>query len=319
MAIPAAPSTPPVIFGERVFISTLPGLISAHDLKNGQEVWRASLGPDQPIVVNGERLYVAANETVQALQASDRAVAWRAPTGKLTAPLIVKDGWVIATSATGMVALRESDGTVVWQRAPTPQRERGAIDGNTLFVPLANGRLQAVNLADGATLWERRFAGSPAEPLVVGDRVYVGASDKQFYCVKTSSGDVDWKMRVGAEIRGRAATDGERVFFVALDNLVRAVDRGSGAQRWQKGVPFRPFAGPSVSGTSVFIAGPTTDVRMFRARDGSEAGTIPFPEALVVAPAVGSAAATEVVVAGVTGGLNEAWKLWLASPVPPKQ
>lgn len=306
-----------MISGERVFLSSLPGLVSAHDIKDGRELWREPVNPDQPIVVDGERVFIAASEAVQALQVADRAVAWRAPTGTLTAPLVVKDGWVIATSATRMLALRESDGTVVWQRETTPQRDRGTIDGNTLFVPLASGRLQAVDLTKGVTRWERRFGGSPAEPLVVGDRLYVGATDKYFYCVKTSTGEVDWKIRVGAEIRGRASTDGKRVFFAGLDNLVRAVSRGSGAQRWQHGLPFRPFAGLAVSGASVFIAGPTTDIRVLHVATGTEAAKIPFPEPLVIAPAIGTAPGGDVVVAGVTGGLNESWKLWLASPAAP--
>ena len=305
-----------MISGERVFVSSLPGLVSAHDIKDGRELWRDAVNPDQPIVVDGERVFIAGNEAVQALQATDRAVAWRTSTGTVTAPLVVKEGWVIVASAVRMLALRASDGSIVWQRETALQKDRGTIDGNTLFVPLANGRLQAVDLASGATRWERRFAGSPAEPLVVGDRLYVGTNDKYFYCMKTSTGEVDWRIRVGAALRGRAATDGQRVFFVALDNLVRAVNRGNGALSWQQGVRFRPFEGPAVAGASVFVAGPTTEVRVLHAATGKEAGKIPFPEPLVIAPAIGTAAG-DVVVAGITGGLNQSWKLWLASAVAP--
>lgn len=318
LPIPAAPSAPPVIAGERLFLATLPGLVVAHDLKDGRELWRAAVHPDQPVVVDGDRLFVAAGEAVQALQVSDGAAVWRAPTGTLTAPLIVRDGWVIASAGTRLLALREADGSIVWQRETAPQRERGAIDGNTLFVSLQDGRLMALNLATGATLWELRLKGAPAEPIVVGERLYVGATDKSFYCVKTSSGEIDWPIRVGAEVRSRASSDGERVYYAGLDNLVRAVSRGSGAQRWQQGVPFRPFVGPAVAGGFVLVAGPATDVLMLQAKNGTPAGKVTFPEALVVTPAIATGPAGEVLVAGVTGGLNESWKLWLASPAPAK-
>ena len=121
----------------------------------------------------------------------------------------------------------------------------------------------------------------------------------------------------GRRFAAAPGTDGERVFYAGLDNLIRAVSRGSGSQRWQRGVPFRPFAGPLVAGGSVFVAGPINEVRMLSVVTGDDTGKITFPEPLVNGPAVGMAGG-EVVVAAITGGLNESWKLWLASPVAAK-
>ena len=179
--ITAAPTSVPVISGDRVFLASLPGVVSVHDIKDGRELWREPINPEQPIAVEGPLVFIASGEAIQALQVSDRAVAWRASTGTITAPLTVKEGWVIAASEARMVALRASDGSKVWEGQTGLQRERAAIDGNTLFVPLVNGRMQAINLADGKLRWERQLGGSPAEPLVVGNRIYVGATDKYFY------------------------------------------------------------------------------------------------------------------------------------------
>ena len=313
VAIPAAPSSSPVIAGTHVFLATLPGLVTAYDLKDGREVWRETIAAERPLVASGEMVFVAAGEAVHALRQADGGVAWRRPTGTLTAPLMAKDGWVIAAAAQKLFALRASDGAVVWSIDSGPQQNRGAIEGDTLFVPLANGFMRALDLASGALKWERRLGGAPAEPLVVGDRVYVGATDKYFYCLDATDGEVDWPIRVGASMRGRAATDGHRVFFTALDNLVRAVDRQDGAQRWQQGVPFRPFTGPVVASSSVLIAGPASEVQLLNPVNGTPAGKIAFPEALSLAPTIASLP-DALVLAGVTGGLTESWKLWLATP-----
>jgi outer membrane protein assembly factor BamB len=318
VSLSAAPAAPPVIAGGRIFLSQLPGILAAHDITDGKELWRQNVNPEQPVAVVGEHVFVASGEEVFAMQASDRAIAWRTQTGAVTAPLLVKDGWVLAATAAKLAAIRASDGAVVWQRDAPPQRARAAIDGNTLFVPLTTGVVQAVDLPSGKVKWERPLGGVPAEPLVLGDRVYVGAADKYFYSLDASSGGIEWKIRIGSEIRGRATTDGERVFFAALDNLVRAVSRGSGAQRWQQGVPFRPFAGPVVHGDTVVVAGPVTEVQMLNAKTGRPISKVNFPEALVIQPAVGVLQSGETVLAGVSGGLNESWKLWLASPVVPQ-
>jgi hypothetical protein len=116
-------------------------------------------------------------------------------------------------------------------------------------------------------------------------------------------------------VRGRATTDGDRVIFVALDNLVRAIDRGDGALRWQKGVPFRPLSGPVVAAGAVFVAGSGADMRILRASDGTAAGSMAFPGRHAVAPGV-LETGDRVVFAVVTGGLEESWKLSLTVPLP---
>lgn len=311
--LPAPAAHPPVIAGERVFVPVLPSTVLAYDVKTGTELWRGTYAAGKPLEVDTERVYVAATEVVHALAVADGALAWSAPTGTLAAPILAKDGWVIAATASKLFALRASDGSVVWSQDSAGQRQRAAISGDLLLVPLATGGLRAHDLATGTVRWERPLTGAPAEPLILGDRAYVGATDKCFYSINTTNGEVDWPWKVGAIVRGTAATDGERVFYAGLDNLVRAVSRGSGSQRWQQGVPFRPFDGPRVNGSVVIVAGPTPDVRLFHTRDGRDAGRITFPEPLALAPALAASADT-LVAAGITGGLSEAWTLWLASP-----
>jgi len=310
----APPASSPLIAGDRIFASVLPGSVIAYRLADGTELWRAALNPEKPVVVDADRLLVASGEAVHAFSVADGTLAWRTPTGELTAPLLAKDGWVIASSATKLFAIRGSDGTVVWSRDIGPQRQRPAISGDLLFVPLASGHVVAHDLTTGEIRWDASLGGAPAEPLVVGDRLYVGATDKRFYALDATDGEIDWgPWKVGAEIRGTAASDGEHVFFAALDNVVRAVDRVTGNQRWQSAVPFRPFEGPRVVGGTVVVAGLNTDVLQLNVSTGTNAGKITFPELLAVAPAYGTHEGV-IVVAGISGGLSEAWKLWLASP-----
>src|SRR5687767_4315319 len=98
VALPAPPAHPPLISGDRVFVAVLPSLLVAYDLKAGTELWRESIAPEKPLDADLEHVYIAAGDTVHALRTADHAVAWRTPTGALVAPLLAKDGWVIAAS-----------------------------------------------------------------------------------------------------------------------------------------------------------------------------------------------------------------------------
>ena len=309
--LPAAPAAAPVIAGERVYVAHLPGIVVAHDLSQGREAWRVQLLPEQPIAADGEFVFVGSGEAVHALSASTGSAAWRRPVGTLTAPLLAKDGWLIAATAQRLSALRAADGTPVWTHASGTQQERAAISGDTLFVPLADGHIEARDLTTGQPKWRRRIGGAPGEPLVAADRLYVGAGDRVLYCLDALSGEIRWRYRVGATVRGRPTTDGRNIYFAALDNVIRALDLRRGWLRWKAGLPFRPLGEPIAAGASVIVAGRENDIRVLAAETGATLTTLPFEQKLAIAPAV-AALADRVVVAAVTGGLEESWRLAVA-------
>ncbi len=313
--VAAAATTSPLIVGDLVIVAHLPGIVAAFRRADGAPSWRAELNPQQPLASDGTLLFVASGEAIHALRTADGSVAWRASAGTLTAPLLVKDGWLIDATAGKLTARRATDGSIVWTAEASLQRESAAISGNDLFVPLVDGRVLARDLTNGRIRWERRLGGAPREPLVVDEAIFLGADDKMFYSLHARSGEIEWRMRVGSGIRGRASTDGARVYFAGLDNLVRAVDRWNGAQRWHTGVPFRPLAGPLVAGGSIFVLGAGTQMRVLLAADGANAGSITFPARVALMPAF-SETSGGVILAAVTGGLEESWKLSLTHAIP---
>jgi outer membrane protein assembly factor BamB len=315
--LPAAPMFPPVIAGDRVYVAHLPGLVSVHAIDDGRVLWRADLRPDAPIVVDEDPVLVAAGEAMHALRAADGAALWRVPSGAVTVRPVAKEGWVVVTAAGKLLALRAADGSTVWTRDVPHLRRSPAISGNTVIVAAADGWIRLHDLRTGEVTWERRVGGAPAEPLVVNDRIYFGASDRNFYCIDALNGEILWHYRIGAAMPTKAASDGDRVYHVALDNLVRAHDASDGHLEWQQGVPFRPFAGPALAGGLVLIAGPVPGIRPFRPANGGAAPVLSFPVQLAAAPGIGEGPAGIRIVA-VSGSLKEAWKLSLITPETPK-
>lgn len=312
--IAAAPARSPILAGQHIVVAYLPGVIVVHRASDGEQVWKTDLNPEQRLAADETMLFVASGEAVHALRLTDGAPAWRAPTGTLTAPLLVAGGWVIAANATKLIALRAADGTAVWTIDAPAQREGAAISGETLFVPSNDGYVRARSLKSGTAIWEQRLGGQPGEPVVIGNDVLVSGTDKALYKLSVASGHVSWRNRVGASIRGPAATDGERVFIAALDNMIRAYDLGDGELKWQVGLPFRPLTGPVVAGGTVFITSPGTDIKMLRALNGTQAGNISFPAKLAITPDMRESE-FGVAIAAVTGGLEESWNLLITRPV----
>jgi putative pyrroloquinoline-quinone binding quinoprotein/putative pyrroloquinoline-quinone-binding quinoprotein len=309
----APPSGPPLIAGSTIVVSLQPGAIVGRSAADGAPAWRVEIATDRPISADTEHAYVASGTLIQALRLATGDVAWRAEAGTLTAPLLVHGGWVIAASGGNISAFRATDGSPVWQRNIGPIEHRPAIDGDVLFVPLADERLAGLDLQTGAVRWARRLEGTPGEPMALGGKVYVGASDKHFYAFDASRGEFDWKVRVGAATRGRAAADDDHVYFVAFDNLLRALDRGVGTLEWSKRLSFRPASGPIVIGAAVLVPGSIATLPVFGG-NGAEIGKVQFPAALAAIPSVAAEGPAKAVMAVVTGDLEHPWMLSLLEP-----
>jgi len=302
-----------VFAGSTIVVPLEPGTIAALNAADGSTAWKVELATDRPVAADAEHAYVSSGGQIHALRLASGDVAWRAETGALTAPLLVHGGWVIAASVGNLAAFRAADGSTVWQRDIGPIEYRPAIDGDYLFVPIADKRLVSLDLPTGETKWEAPLAGTPVEPLALGGKVYVGASDKRFYTFDASDGEFEWKYHVGAALRGRAAADSRHVYFVAYDNILRALDRGSGALQWMKRLAFRPAAGPVLMAGAVLAPGPIAAFPVF-SQDGGDIGKVEFPAAPARIPALSIEADGKAVMAVVTGGLEHPWKLSLLEP-----
>lgn len=318
VTVSAAPAVSPVVADGYVYLPLKPGIVAAHRIADGAEAWRVKLAAEQELASAPRLLFVPAAEAVHALASDTGRELWLAATGTVTAPLLVREGWLIAASGSTLFALRASDGAQIWKREGGDVLDRPTIDGDVLYVSYSDGRVAALDLQSGSTRWETKLGGAGTEPLVAGDRVYVGSSDGNFYALKLKNGEFDWSYPVRAPLLGRAAVDDERVYVTAMDNLLRALDRTSGNQRWRRDLSFRPLAGPVLIGSAVTVPGTSAALGLFNAKDGQPLKQITLDAALAIPPGFGTEPGeTLMSVAAITGSLTDQWKLWLYGPLPP--
>ena len=311
----SAPSVgPPLISGDIVAVALQPSGIAAYRGLDGSVVWKADLATDRPIVLDDERIYVVSGESIHALSISKGEELWRQDTGALTAPLLVQSGWVIAISPGSIAAYRGADGTLLWRRQIGTIEHRPAVDGDVLFVPLLDREISALNLQTGEPLWSKPLEGEPGEPLAVGGKVYLGSRDKQFYTLDAATGEFDGSIRIGAGPRGKPAVDDDHVYVVALDNIVRAYDRGDGALQWNKGVKYRPLSGPVLLSGALVVPGPVTAIPVYRRENGDQVSEIKFAATLVGMSNVLFGPWNYPMFAVVTGDLQHPWTLSFLEP-----
>jgi outer membrane protein assembly factor BamB len=301
----------PVVDDEHVYVALRSGQIVARSLLDGVERWRKDLPTEQPIAFDAGVVFVSSRDAIHALRGADGATVWETPLANITAPLVARAGWLIVLADRRVLAFRSSDGMRIWQRDIGRSAEAPAIDGDRVYISLDDGRIVAADITTGASIWERTVGGIAGPPAAAGDRVYAGASDRRFYCLKAQNGEIAWDMRIGAAIVGSAAVDAAHVYFLALDNVVRALDRSNGNQRWKHAYRRRASAGPAIGGRYVFVASSSSPDIWMWTTDGRPASSLTLPAAPAVPPAVVERGTGSLDVVAVTGNLAGQWQLTL--------
>jgi outer membrane protein assembly factor BamB len=286
LALTSALTVPPAFNGTRGYFPIEGDRLAAYDLDTGEELWVMPARTQSRPAVGDGLVFIAVPEALAALRETDGAEAWRLPlTDRLAAPLVWDNGWLIAATASGtLLALRAGDGQLIWQRdLGSPLSAPPALAADRVYAPARDGRIVALRIDTGEPLWERRIGGVPSEMLALDDRLYVGSDDNFFYCLTARTGQIDWRWRTGGDVVGTAVVDARRVYFVSFDNILRALDRRSGAQRWKRPLPFRPLTGPVMAGATVITSGVAPPLRAFLTKDGAPGGEVAI-EGEIAAP-----------------------------------
>jgi outer membrane protein assembly factor BamB len=286
-------TTAPAYEGTRGFFAIDGDRIAAYELLEGTQRWLVTAHPEMPPVAGGGFVFIREAQRLLALRSSDGAVAWELPIAdKLAVHPVWDNGWLIVALATGEVrALRATDGHLMWTRdLKSPAHAAPALAADRVYVPTTDHRIVALRVDNGEPIWERRLGGAANEILALDERLFAGSQDNWFYCVMAADGRVDWRWRTGGDVIGKPVADDRYVYFVSLDNVLRAMNMVTGGQQWMRPLPMRPAWGAVLAGSTIVVAGQLPPLRAYNIKDGVAAGTLigvatPAPEATPAAAA----------------------------------
>jgi outer membrane protein assembly factor BamB len=270
-------AAPAAFKGFRAYLPLEDNRLAAYDLSSGSLQWIVDATPKTRPAVGDDLVFLSQADVLAARRERDGSEAWRIPLAEpLAVPLVWDNGWLVAATTSGAIlAFRALDGRLIWrQEIGSPPSAPPALAADRVYVPASDGRVIALRVDTGVPLWERRLGGPPTDMLALDDRVFVGSQDNYFYSLRPGDGVVSWRWRTGGDIVGTPAVDDRHVYFVSLDNVLRALDRRTGAQRWKRALPMRPTTGPLIVNETVLVAGVMGPIRGFLATDGAPAGTV---------------------------------------------
>jgi outer membrane protein assembly factor BamB/predicted phosphodiesterase len=184
--------------------------------------------------------------------------------GKVYSTPAVADGFVVVASTDRYVYCLK-DGKLVWKfETGKPDVAAPVIEAGKVYIGGSDGHFRAMELATGRLLWDfdqvRGFVVD--KPLVYGGNVYFGCWGYDFYALDKATGRLVWKWNDGATNRmfSPAAcwpvATGGRLFIVAPDQVMTAIDAATGGVVWRSRAPklrVRESMGLSADSSLVFV------------------------------------------------------------------
>jgi outer membrane protein assembly factor BamB len=184
-----------------------------------------------------------------------------------------------------LVSLALADGATRWERqvGAAPTAGPASMDGH-VFVGFADGRVIAFAPETGSPQWTRPLGSKVLVLSATATRVVAGAENNFLYVLDPKDGDQKWKWRTGGDLLGDAVTDGHRLYYVSLDNTLRAHNQRNGHLAWKRSLSSRPVGGPLWIGDRVVVAAVAPELRAFTAANGTASGVVSVPGRIIHRP-----------------------------------
>jgi outer membrane protein assembly factor BamB len=250
---------PPIIVGNRLFLTKNDGVVVALNRETGKVVWKRDMGylaasspayGEKKIVVTVLERSKGGAGRVAALWAKSGKVAWSKPLASRSesSPLIVDHHVYFGTENGDVYSMRLNDaGSVQWKF-----HAGGAVKGGLalwegkLYFGTYGGQVYAIGQRSGKQVWHTGTSGANfglsagnfyATPAVAYGRVYIGNTDGNMYSFSAETGKLAWRRGTGSYVYASPAVaqvpnSKPTVYFGSYDGTFYALDARSGATRW---------------------------------------------------------------------------------------
>lgn len=254
--------------GNRLFFGSSDGQFYGVDMVSGKILWSFPARAETlaaPSVENNVVYFESAADVVYALDATSGKLLWsynRQTTTSLsirstTTPTVVGDKLLVGFSDGYIVALKKSDGTLVWERKlGTQGRFRDVdstpvVDSGVLYTSSFDGALFALKVESGDVVWTVDRGGFT--PVTIqGDRIYMSSSDGQLMALDKGSGKTIWFKNIKRGISTQPVYYKNFLIYGETEGALIAADANTGEPIAQ----FSPGRG--------LIAQPTVDEKSGR-------------------------------------------------------
>jgi outer membrane protein assembly factor BamB len=277
VVLPAAPAHAPAFDSTHAYIDLRDGTLVALSTDTGQQRWMVTQTSSVAMVAGHDVLAGVSDRVLWVREAATGVLRWE---HALDAPAVTSvglsgDALLVGTENDRMVCVSLRDGSTRWQQDLGARPTTAPLSTATLtMIGTKDGRVAALSPATGAVLWQRQLIGTMLSLSSWDDRVAAGSDDNFLYVLESKTGELKWRWRTGGDLVGTVASDAHHIYYVSMDNTLRAHNRDNGHLAWQRTLSSRPVGSPVPIGDRLVVAGVAPELRGFTIKDGSAAGVV---------------------------------------------
>ena len=222
-------------------------LVKAMDRSTGEERW--SYQADYPVqgapLIVGERVYIATDRQVYALELESGQLIWKDSTGTEDAYMgapAYEDGVIYTTGGKILLALDAETGKELWRAGKANPFLGLAVVNQMIYVGNWDERLYAFDRSTGEERWS--FAAQAgglfwSSPAATSETVYAGNIDGYIYALDAQTGELKWSFQTGGDAVSEALVSDGIVYVSDSSHETRrgprhlyAIDAATGKQIW---------------------------------------------------------------------------------------
>jgi len=252
-------TSPPLVHGDHVWVTTRDGALAAVAWPSGQRAWTASDIESVGLAALGRDVLVARRDgSLERWGASPKERRWRA---ELSAP------------------------------ATTPP----TVHGSLAFVASEDGWLHALDLTAGRPRFKVEVGPMVAPPVAADRFLLLPTRAGELHAFDVAQHEVAWTYDLEGELWGAPAVGGRHVYVASWGDHLRALALRTGDDAWSRPVAQPVTAAPVLAGGAVYLVTEGGELLVFDARSGQElarhrvapgavqASVLPLGDAILVA------------------------------------
>ena len=282
---PDSPSAPAALIGNTVVVPLASGELHAVDRNSGDTRWTQEALTHATPVAAGPHVVVATETHIEARSVDDGTLAWRQPLDVPLRGLAGTADLVVVLGPRALFALDAATGAPKW-RLPLDEDALSLAVGPSGVAMVTEGARVVLFSRDGLRQWVRELPGPLAPPAWVGNVLVVSSTNSRtLWGLGARNGKISWKWTLGGVPVGVGAGL-EDAYVTALDNVLRALRRGNGHQRWHTDLGTRALQPPVGLDGAVFVAGYSPTLTLFDGKTGKPIGSYDDPGKILGPPLV---------------------------------
>ncbi|MAV87928.1 MAG: pyrrolo-quinoline quinone [Rhodospirillaceae bacterium] len=312
----------PIISNDHLYTMDTETNINAHNIDNGNLIWRRNLTPKyEENHINGGLAYLDGNIFVTtgigkviALDSKLGITKWEK---NLFAPLRVaptaRDGRVFVITITNKVyALDSKTGNIIWSNAGIEETTNflggasPAVENGVVIAPFSSGEIIAFKVENGQELWRDSISSKNRSSGIIGlsairghpviDRgiVFAISNARNFIAVNLRTGRRIWSQKIGGIETPWVA--GNYIFILSNNNELVAFERATGRIHWTNTLPKwrKPvdrsgriiWTGPLLASDRLIVANSIGEALSISPYNGKILGKIKLPDAITISPII---------------------------------